>query len=206
MRLRYTISAFFSSLLETLQSWDAQPVGAVSISDDKIALSTWCNHIGCEREQRKLEIRGLSTDWTTIGPGDSEPSFVNADMLFVRPLPTEQGSPAMLAGTNGQVVFKENQPLPGGIRWQAPVRSAEGNRFVVPGSRVEGAHPTLDIGGHAVLKTLLVYDLSSNQHYVLDVKGPKIKGEMKFALSPDGSRLAVLNNETVEVFDLPPVQ
>lgn len=67
----------------------------------------------------------------------------------------------------------------------------------------------MDIDGHTVLRSLLVFDISSHrQPYVLDVKGPKIKDlrPNDFALSPDGSQLAVLNNETVYVFALPPIQ
>ena len=37
---------------------------------------------------------------------------------------------------------------------------------------------------------------------VFDVNVPAIKDVMQFALSPDGSRLGVLNKEIVYIFDL----
>ena len=78
-------------------------------------------------------------------------------------------------------------------------------KWTVIGPGVKGSRPSLDIDGHSVLKTLLVSDLSSHRgQYIFDVKGPKIKDlrPNDFALSADGSRLAVLNNGSVEVFDL----
>jgi hypothetical protein len=58
-----------------------------------------------------------------------------------------------------------------------------------------------------VLKKILLYDGSSHgRSYTLDVKGPLIKDLTLFAVSPDGLRLAILNDDYVEVLRLPPLQ
>jgi hypothetical protein len=190
--------------LDILHSWEAQPNGVESITDDKIALSTWCGYIGCG--PTKLEIRGLSTDWVTIGPGGGRPSFVDSDALFLTGnLNTK--SPAQLIRTNGDVLFSEEQPSQGDIWWTSPTTSSQGDRFIAAGTREEGGMAAFDVDGHSVLRKVLVYDLySQGRTYVLDVKGPKIQDTMLFALSQDGSRLAILNKESVELFLLPPLR
>jgi hypothetical protein len=86
-------------------------------------------------------------------------------------------------------------------------RSAGGQRFIVTSSRLTGAISGLDAGGYAVLKKISVYDAPFHaRNYTMDVMGPKIKGPMQRALSPDGSLLAILDNESVYVFQLPPLK
>jgi len=187
--------------LEIVHSWDAQPIGSVSITDDEIILSTWCEYVDCPG----LEVRNVSSDWKAIGPGYTKPDFVDEFTFFLRG-DRNQRIPARLVRTNGETIFTDKQPSEGGALWDRPVVSSEGKRFVAPGLKSEGGNATLDINGHVVLKTLLVYDLPAvKQPQVLDVNVPAIKDVMKFALSPDGSRLAVLNKEIVYIFDLPAV-
>jgi len=69
--------------------------------------------------------------------------------------------------------------------------------------------PALDLGGHDVLKKLVLYDAPfRGPSYVLDLKGPKINDLTTLAISPDGSRIAILNVEklTLELVELPPLQ
>jgi hypothetical protein len=150
-------------------------------------------------------VRNVSSGWKVIGPGNTEPDFVDEFTFFLRGDPNEK-IPARLVRTNGEIIFADKQPSEGGARWDRPVVSSEGKRFVAPGLKGEGGSEVLDINGHVVLKTLLVYDLPPvKQPQVLDVNVPAIKDVMEFALSPDGSRLAVLNKEIVYVFDIPAV-
>jgi hypothetical protein len=53
-----------------------------------------------------------------------------------------------------------------------------------------------------------VYDAPFRERsYLLVVKGPKIRDGALLALSPDGSKLAILDEkETVYVFPLPPLK
>ena len=185
--------------LEIIHSWDPQPFGSVSITDDEMLLSTWCDYADC----LGLELRNVSSDWKVIGPGYTEPDFVDESTFFLRG-DWNQKIPAQLVRTNGEIIFADKRPSEGGVRWGRPVVSSEGKRFVAPGLKGEGGNDFLDIDGHVVLKTLLVCDLPVvKQPQVLDVNAPAIKDVMQFALSPDGSRLAVLNKEIMYVFDLP---
>lgn len=197
--------------LQTVHSWEAQPEGSVSITDDAIALTTMCTSIGCD--PTNIKVKKLSTDWTVIGLSyDRRIFFVNEDELFLPGDPSPNLTskiPARLIHIDGQLAFSETEQSKASAWWNPPVRSSEGRRFVAPGLRVEGAHPILDVDGHTVLERLLIYDLlDRSPPYVLDVRGPKIKdlNERDFALSPDGSELAILDNETVRLFKLPPVQ
>jgi hypothetical protein len=181
------------------RSWDGQPVGNISITDGEIAISTGCERLDCE----KLQIRGLDSDWKMIGPGGGEATFVSEDMLYLRGFPN-WNSPARLVRINGETIFVENEPSELGIPEGRPVVASEAERFVVPSLRTEGAHPSLDVDGHIVLKGFSVYDLTSpTQPHRFAVKGPTIKDDMAFAISPNGSKVAVLCNQAVEVFNLP---
>ena len=107
--------------------------------------------------------------------------------------------------TDGKVVFAENPPFEGGT----VIPSAGGQRFVVPFFKLTGDFPALDIAGHGVLKKISVYDTPFHtRSYNLDIKGPKITRPptVEFALSPDGSLLAILENESLRVFQLPPLK
>lgn len=169
------------------------------ISDGKIAMVT-CEWIAsCEP---KVEIKSLSTGWTAIARSDRRlvPQFVGEEMLLLT------GNATSMIRTDGKVIFAEDGPSRVCFGASAFV-STDGQRLVLPTCRLEGKVAAFDIGGHGVLKTILVYDvLSHDKSYALEVKGPKIKDEMQFAMSPDGSKLAVLNRETVQVFQLPPLK
>lgn len=194
--------------LSIRHSWEGQPDGGISIADESIALSTWCTQADCP--PAVLEVRGPNTGWKVIGRGDAQPYFVDDDALFLPSYGTaSRPAPAKLLRTDGHVLLSEGQPAPGGVWWSIPAVSAGGKRFVSLGVRTEGAHPALDMGGHSVLRRLLVYDLLAPGHeQVLEVKGPKIEDvydPRNVALSPDGTRLAILNKEVVYMLNLPPL-
>lgn len=208
--------------LKIVSSWVDEPSGYRTISDQLIATSTcWsgyecrlrvptlnggssCKETGpkCEPQVR---IRGLSTEWKTIAPGEPHtyPQFINEDMLFLFLPGSNSGR---LISTDGKLLFEEPKGIRSGGCWGiGGLPSADGRRFVIPSCQVKGANPMFDIGGHIVLKQIVVYDVGPEiRPCVLDVKGPNIQNHMDFALSPDGSKLAVLSDEFVEVFRLPP--
>jgi hypothetical protein len=62
------------------------------------------------------------------------------------------------------------------------------------------------MAGHSVLKELLVYDTTPQlRGLIFDVKDTKVRDRTQFALSPDGSQVAVLNDGVIQVFTLPPM-
>lgn len=110
------------------------------------------------------------------------------------------GEPWKLLETDGKAVTQGAQ-----FEGSTALSSAGGQRFAVPFFKLTGRVAALDIGGHGELETISVYDVPFHERsYRLDVKGPKIKELAKLALSPDGSKLAILYDQVVCVFQLPP--
>ncbi|MGA2358271.1 MAG: hypothetical protein ABSF66_04670 [Terriglobales bacterium] len=184
--------------LQVVRSWKEMQSGWVGISDDATAM------IACSFPlyhcDPSVEIRGLATEWKTIAPIErrpqSSPRFLNEDTLFL------SGHPWKLLRTDGKAVFTENAPFEGGMA----IPSAGGQRFVVPFFKSTGEVTALDVGAHGELKTISVYDAPFHERsYKLNLIGPKIKDQAtQLALSPDGSLLAILHDESVYVFQLPP--
>jgi len=150
--------------------------------------------------------RGKSTEWQIVAPVEpkSYPAFVNEDTLFVSS-PTRR----ILIRTDGKVLLEEpNEPRLGwgsGCSGTRVVPSVQGRRFAIPGCQEKGAVATLDIGGHTVLREVFVYDIGTTVKLTaIQLKGQKIQDQMQFAISPDGLNLAILNNEFVEIYKLPP--
>lgn len=201
--------------LKIVKSWEDAPGGYVTISDGNIAVSTcWWGH-DCSYEGAacvpgpkcgpNVEVRSLSTDWRIISKGEQyqRAQFVNQDTIF---LPGR--GIGKLIRIDGTVLLEESRQRRSWGCWETgALPSADGHRFVIPSCEGKGSVGALDVEGHPVLKQLFVYDIGSHiRTWVLDVKGPRIQKEMQFAISPDGSKLAVLNNEFVEMFDLSPAR
>jgi hypothetical protein len=182
--------------LQTMRSWEEPRSGWVAIADEKIAMATCEWVFDCEPT---VESRGLSTTWETIAPshGHPHPLFVNNDTLFL------SGNPMRLLHFNGKGSPTEDI-LPGGGAVAIP--SVGGHRFVVPVWATKGAVGALDVGGHSVLKNIVLYDAPFNApSFTLHRKGPVIRDLTLFAPSPDGLQLAILNGNFIEVLRLPPI-
>lgn len=188
--------------LQIIRSWKEEQSGRVGISDSMIAMAA-CMFAEYHCDPN-LKVKSLATEWRTIAQIQKSgwvwaPQFVNNDIVFLPYAPWE------LLKTDGKVVLTEADPKGG-----APITSAGGQRFVVPFFKLVGKVESLDIGGHGELKNFSVYDAPfQKQSYKLEVKGAKIrsisnKSVAQLALSPDGSKLAVLYEESVYVFELPP--
>jgi hypothetical protein len=179
--------------LQIVQSWEDLRTGDVSVADGKIARTTSASNV---------DVADIGKEWKTIAPGDRHlyVKFVAEDLLYVA------ASPNRLLRPGGQIVFASDEPSVRCV-WGIAYPSADGRRFVVPECAIKGAVPTLDIGGHPVLTGLYIHDGDSSAwSYALDVKGPAVKGLALGALSPDGSHLAILSGDSVELFALPPVR
>jgi hypothetical protein len=186
-----------ASTLEVARSWREDQSGWVGISDDTVSM------IACSfnlyRCDPRVEVKALTTEWKTIAPIErrpqSSPRFLNKDTIFL------SGHPWKLLQTDGKVILTENAPFEG----STAISSSSGQRFVVPFFQSKGGFSALDISAHGELKTLSVYDAPFHERsYRLEVKGPKIKELAQLALSPNGSKLAILYDESVYLFQLPP--
>ena len=187
--------------LQIVRSWEDLHSGWLSITDSEIAMTkcVWVHE--CEPG---IEVRGLATDWNTVltlGPKvKPRPVFLDHDTLFLLANPTS------LIRINGQVIFSERNSH-GGCWWAEAVLSKAGGRFVVPSCKLAGAVRALDLQGTEVFDEILLYDVPyQSSPLALYLPKPWDKDLTTLALSPDGLRLAILNNEVVEMIQLPPVQ
>jgi hypothetical protein len=155
------------------------------------------------------------------GDCGSDPQFVNNEVLLVQDkllLPqgtlSQERIPRMtLMRTDGQVLLTRelppNQMFGGaGLRVRYPASpSADGRRFALPISDLKGGIPAWDIGPREVLNRIEVYDFPS-QRWILavDAKRQHIKRLSGLALSPDGSLLALIDqNGILWLFRVPEI-
>ena len=114
-----------------------------------------------------------------------------------------------LAHTNGELIFrqefaeKEQIKLDAGLGGIAV--SAGGQRFAVAIYKGKGGSALLDIGTHYSLDRIMVYDLTARVwSYAVGAKKQGLKSISGLALSPDGSLLALINQDGVlEVYRVP---
>lgn len=190
--------------LQAVASWQEAPRGRMSISDAKIgvtACTEWFSK--CKPE---IQIRGFDTGWKKGAPIDDRHhppivGFVGDDLLVVL-----GPSTTTLLQADGTTVFTEDRRFEG-CWWGGIFPSAGGRRFVVPSCKLKGRMDALDLGGYDELRKILVYDAPFHgQSYTLDVKAPKIKELALLAISPDGTKMAILNGESIYSFELPPLR
>lgn len=135
------------------------------------------------------------------GPGE----FVGDDALFSGMVDLGMRRRAMrLVLVDGSVIFEHELSEKQDVRYVAT--SAGGRRFAVAIDKGKGGSELLDIGAHYSLHRIFVYDLPTRRWvYALDCKKEGIKSISGLALSPDGTLLALINQDGIlEVFRLPP--
>jgi hypothetical protein len=116
-----------------------------------------------------------------------------------------------LIRTDGRLLYRQAVPVSEGFSYgsvhqpEGARPSADGNRFALPFYRAHGGSAFLDIPAHYLLKELKVYDLPSQRWiFRLDGKKQKIRTLSGLALSPDGSLLALINQDGIlEVYRVP---
>lgn len=195
--------------LRIVASWRDLRAGPVAVSDDRLVWEPARRDFGDPPSPLKIATPG--GNWRPIPSteGASTPEFVGPDLIYFQvpqtinhPTPAE----AFLIRTDGSQVFRLGTTRQGWAPGGAAVSRA-GNRFVILQGQMKGSYPALDIGGHSVVKGLLVYDPPfRTPSYALKVRDSKVRNSSA-ALSPDGRHLAVLGypEPVLEVFELPPV-
>lgn len=108
-----------------------------------------------------------------------------------------------LALTSGEILFERELPSNEFVGLVGV--SAGGERFAVETYKVHGGSWLLDIGGHALVYRIKVYDIAARRWiYALDGKKQGIKTISGLALSPDGSLLALIDqNGILQVYRVP---
>jgi hypothetical protein len=196
--------------LQILASWQDDRTGPVAVSDDRLVLEPFGRHFGDPLSPLKVASPG--GDWNSIPSteGASAPEFVGPDLIyFQRPRTIDHPAPteAFLVRPDGSEVFRFQTTDEGWEPGRVLVSRAD-NRLVNPIAELKGSHPALDIGGHSVLKGLILYDAPfQTPSYILGVRDSRVKNPLT-ALSPDGRHLAALSHPDplLEVFALPPVK
>jgi WD40 repeat protein len=107
--------------------------------------------------------------------------------------------------TNGELVWAEELPkhFLADTLTLGPARTADGSRFAVEIVELRGGSQEFDISPKTVSMGVWIYDARTGKQ-VGSIKYPKL-GPYEFALSPDGSRVAILSVDggIVEVWKLP---
>jgi hypothetical protein len=108
-----------------------------------------------------------------------------------------------LRGSKGNLLLEQHF-LRGEV-FRDVVHSADGCRFAIALDKGKGGSTVLDIGPHYSLNRIIVYDLAARQWiYTLDAKKLGMKHVSGLALSPDGSLLALINEDGIlEAYHLP---
>ena len=84
-----------------------------------------------------------------------------------------------------------------------PIRSSErGDRIAVDVPTLRGGNRTLDISDHVTARRIAVYDIEAGKEVASVPVNAKHRYRYEFDLSPDGRRLAILEDDTVKVVDL----
>jgi len=195
--------------LQVLESWQDIRTGDVTLSDDRLVMDTGGRHFGDPPSRLVMSVPGGK--WSPI-PSTlhaSAPQFVGPDLLYFQSYSTidfpAQGGVFLMRTDSGEV--SRLQPPRRGWGFGRAAASRTGKRFVILIEETKGRHPALDIGGHGVLRALLVFDPPfTTPTCTLEVRGSRIRNPEFPALSPDGRRLAVFSypDPVLEVYELPP--
>ncbi len=195
--------------LQVLESWQDVGTGAVAVSDDRLVMNTGARHFGDPPSRLVMSVpdEKWSPIPSTLHP--SAPQFVGPDLLYFHRYSTinfpAQAGVFLMRTDSGEVPRLESPRKGWGLGRAAASRT--GKRFVILIGETKGRHPALDIGGHGVLRALLVFDPPfTTPTCTLEVRGSRIRNPDIPALSPDGLHLAVFSypDPVLEVYELPP--
>lgn len=189
--------------LQPLRSWE-EALGFTTISDSKLVFleQTYTKSTGSVHEILIRELDGAQhvVCRSVDGQGNcgSFPQFLSNELLA---LSTFRG--LMLIRSDGTIAFitkfKEDEELGRSLS-----TSANGRRFAVQQYVNKGGSALLDISSHSVFRRIVVFDVPTRQWiYNLEAKSQNIRTLPAFALSPDGSLMAILTDGVVRVYSLP---
>jgi hypothetical protein len=178
--------------------WEITDDGTMLIADSKGRIKTTTHkgtiHVFC---------RTLSDRSACWGGG----SFVSNDALFDGWLAVGLDRFAMrLVQIDGHCIFERMLPKKQGV-WGVATSIGQ-RRFAVALNRGKGGSELFDIAPRVSVYRILVYDIPSRHWvYVLDARKEGIRAISGLALSPNGTLLALINQDGIlEVFRLPGVK
>ena len=188
--------SLLKSIEDKLQNWPksiTDKYGYSRSEESDSGLQRWplCDY------QHRIELPLRAVAWTAL-----------SDNLFlVGTYENRKGHwGSELVAADGQVKFRV--PLlkyeSAGTLW-TPTRSSErGDRIAVDVLTLRGGNQTLDISSHITSRRIAVYDTGAGKQ-VASIPVPiRYHYGFAFALSPDGRRLAILEDDAVRIVDLDP--
>ena len=186
--------------LKTKLSWSQSPaiIDKYAITDKLIAADRFQN------EQGEVLAAELGTArWKPLfelshgvcSPGRSG-IFISESLLVCA------SQDFMMSSTNGDVLmtdrFKKGEGKSAGI-----TVARDGSRAAV---MVSEFRDIWDTGGHIKSLRVAIYDLTERKRITTVLVAPPPKQDYGVALSPDGSRLAILNDQTLLLYLVPPAR
>jgi hypothetical protein len=135
--------------------------------------------------------------------------FISNHALYSELSRSEDDKSMLILDTNGELLLRDDFHHRELVYWEIAgggvATSMDGPRFAVALEKGKGGIAALDIAPHYSASRVIVYDLTSRRSvYTLDAKRAGIKGISSFALSPDGSLLALINQDGIlEIYRLP---
>jgi hypothetical protein len=106
-----------------------------------------------------------------------------------------------LVGVDGRIKFSKEMPKHDSIDPNKIATDDGYDRFAFMVNTEHGAHPSLDIGGHLIARRVLVLDATGKQLASIPTETHN-HTDSNFSLSPDGHRLAILEQGVVTVVEL----
>jgi hypothetical protein len=107
-----------------------------------------------------------------------------------------------LVGAEGRVKFSRDMPKHDYILYSELATDDSVNRFAFVVYTVRGEHPSLDMGGHVVARRVLVLDETGRTVASIPVD-TQYHTDFEFAMSPDGRRLAIVEEGVLTIMELP---
>lgn len=108
---------------------------------------------------------------------------------------------ANLLGHDGRAKFSKEMPKHDSIDPYKIATDERYDRFAFMVNTERGAHPHLDIGGHLVARRVVVLDATGKELASIPTDTP-YHPDSNFALSPDGRRLAIVDQGVLTVVEL----
>lgn len=189
---------FDASTLKTLYSWSESPplYHHYSISDEAIAAVDFNNH--------SVVISEFGTKrWRTVGKGSGLCASMNMPTLYSDQQLVYGCDKLIATSTDGHVLMTDSFPT--GDKSSGKTTVAQAGRFVaisVDTTKVK-THILSEPSVRITATHIAVYDLVLKKQVFTVKVEPLPKNDYDFALSPDGSKLAILNDRNVSVCVVP---
>jgi len=129
---------------------------------------------------------------------------VLSDKLFVlNTLSREDNWGLAVVSSDGHPKFRPDLAKHESVLASQPIRSSErGDRIAVDIATLRGGNRRLDISAHATARRIAVYDVEAEKEVASIPASVKHRYRLEFDLSPDGHRLAILEDDIVRVVDV----